>query len=217
MPAPSNDGGAIVQDPAIWWQTLERRCSPCAPASIPSASPAWPSTALRHAAPGRQGRPAVAPAGMYNDPSALPGSQHGSRRPHQPRAAPTAPPRPWPACSPPAGSPRSALRAAPGGLDRRATFRPDGGQRREQRAQARLRPGAAPMARLDGRAGRPARAPARGGRTRHPAWSGHTGMAERFGLPRACLVVAGTTDGCAPSWPPVPTAWATASRHSAPH
>ena len=23
MPTPSNDGGAIVQDPAIWWQTLD--------------------------------------------------------------------------------------------------------------------------------------------------------------------------------------------------
>ena len=162
-PQPLNEGGAIRQDPAIWWRALEACLVVPAhrhrPGRIVSIAVDGTSGTLLLA--DAAGRP-LAPAGMYNDPqrrrsgAADQGGGAGRER------------RAWchlaarPPAPPPARPSGRALRAAPGRLDRRPAPRPDRRERREQCAQARLRPGDARMAGLDGHARRSPRAAARG-------------------------------------------------------
>jgi sugar (pentulose or hexulose) kinase len=198
MPAPLNDGGAIVQDPAIWWQTLDATLltlrTSIDPGRITSIAVDGTSGTLLLA--DKAGRP-VAPAGMYNDPSAA------GLAARIKAAAPA----------------ESGAHGATSPLARLLRLQPDYPEARYALHQADWIVG-----RLLGRMGvSDANNALKLGydpvRRQWPPWMDGLGvrrellpdvvapgtplgpvipdMAERFGLPRACLVVAGTTDGCA--------------------
>jgi D-ribulokinase len=198
MPAPLNDGGAIVQDPAIWWQTLDATLLTLRTSIDPGriASIAVDGTSGTLLLADKSGRP-VAPAGMYNDPSAAGFAARIKA------AAPA----------------ESGAHGATSPLARLLRLQPDHPEARYALHQADWIAG-----RLLGRMGvsdennalKLGYDPVR---RQWPPWMDGLGvrrellpdvvapgtplgpvtpdMAERFGLPRACLVVAGTTDGCA--------------------
>jgi sugar (pentulose or hexulose) kinase len=198
MPAPSSEGGVIAQDPAIWWQAVEAVLAAVAAEAgrgqIRSLAVDGTSGTLLLA--DAQGRP-LAHARMYNDASAA----HLA-----PRIKAAAPPE-------------SGAHGATSPLARLLLQAPEHADARFALHQADWI-----VARLTGRLGLSdennalklgydpvSRA--------WPAWLDTLGvrrellpevvppgtpiapvlptLAERFGLARACLLVAGTTDGCA--------------------
>lgn len=198
MPAPVNEGGAIAQDPAIWWQAVEAVLAAVAaeagPGRIHSLAVDGTSGTLLLA--DAEGRP-LAPARMYNDASAA----HLA-----PRIKEVAPPE-------------SGAHGATSPLARLLLQQPEHPEARFALHQADWIAG-----RLLGRFG----ASDENNALKlgydpvcrsWPAWLDALGvrrellpevvapgtalgrvtaeLAERFGLANGCVVVAGTTDGCA--------------------
>ena len=197
LPAPACRGG-LRQDPELWWSAVARVIR-----AVTAAMPGHRVVVggggrhLGHAAGDRRRRRA-ARAGRHvqRRQRRLAGAAHqgrgtpDQRRPRRDFAAGTA-------AGAAGASIRGPARPAPGRLDRGPADRPSGAERREQRAEAGLRPGRPGLARLAGPAGRAARSCCPTCGARDHARPGPARHAAELGLAPDCRVVAGTTDGCA--------------------
>ena len=194
------DFGADHRDPAVWWAATRQALSAMLAATDPSRIRALAVDGTSGTMLAVDAARRAAGAGAH--------VQRPGRRCRNPRLDPSsAAPATSAAHGPTSGlaklirlqaHARRRPRHPSGRLDRRALFRPLRRERREQCAEDRLRPGRAPLARLDRpHAGASARCCRRSSsRARRSGGSPREPRAE-FGLPRDVVVVAGTTDGCA--------------------